>query len=529
MKKLSKAWGRRTNRTASADTQLRRASHKLSDLGASDEEEQRLAYVRAHGRKRSTSQPDCVDEEFMRRCDDKRLAHSGGSASCTASPVLSPLGTPNASPRGSARGTVLMSQINNILMRSSEAEAQWSITRSSSLPSDKCPLAEEDDEEAEGGQELLEDDPLQVAVAKWKQHLVICLPNVIADAGVPMEPPKDTTPFEELLGSDRTLVKAMLGFSREMQDLSIATHLTWMITVKKAMASGLVSYCVEKEMSNTRESALLMRDETPYIRTLSTFLDIFGYQFIKGAMPKILKLILASGDIEIDPMREPDDEKRALNRGELEMVINAVLSRIFSWINLVPSDLQGVLASVDAAARRKFPRMNTNVLLGSFFFLRFFNPNLVQPQKYKLLKKELSPADRRKLVLVSKSIQAFVNESQPEGKEQYMEGLINSLLRGRLDDLHVFYRRLLTEKVKKRKSYVQSLDDHKLNAIYFGEHIDPLYMLCRDNLETFLTSVIRTTDEEQQAIDLCQGVLKVFALCMEEPKLKKRGCNDAFL
>ena len=88
------------------------------------------------------------------------------------------------------------------------------------------------------------------------------------------------------------------------------------------------------------------------------------------------------------------------------------------------------------AVERKYPE-STYTIVGSFIFLRFFNPTLVAPDSENLCKPISNPRIRRALLLVTKIVQNLANDIVFRQKEPYLM-IMNDFLTEHINQMKAF-------------------------------------------------------------------------------------------
>ena len=93
------------------------------------------------------------------------------------------------------------------------------------------------------------------------------------------------------------------------------------------------------------------------------------------------------------------------------------------------------------AAEKKYPE-STHTTVGSFIFLRFFNPALVAPDSENLCKPIDNPKIRRALLLVTKIVQNLANDVLFGAKEPYVM-IMNDFLNEHIGQMKAFLEEIL--------------------------------------------------------------------------------------
>ena len=119
---------------------------------------------------------------------------------------------------------------------------------------------------------------------------------------------------------------------------------------------------------------------------------------------EVLALPLA---LELDDNRCTSEEA-AQNVPLLADLVERILSELYHMVDKLPSSLRSIFQYLQHNVLLKYPDMNTRII-GGFFFLRFFCPMIVAPERYQITKRSVPASGRRTLVLVTKVIQNISN------------------------------------------------------------------------------------------------------------------------
>jgi neurofibromin 1 len=91
---------------------------------------------------------------------------------------------------------------------------------------------------------------------------------------------------------------------------------------------------------------------------------------------------------------------------------------------------------ISKAVAEKYPEA-AYIMVGSFIFLRFFNPALVAPDSENLCKPIENPRTRRALLFVTKVVQNLANDVVFGGKEPHIMNM-NSFLKEHIHQMKTF-------------------------------------------------------------------------------------------
>jgi len=328
--------------------------------------------------------------------------------------------------------------------------------------------------------------------------------------------PKDTTFLETYLTQTPALTKCIMNLLAESNNEEIPVSLTWVFVVSGA-GSRLGRFCIETEIGNSSDYALLLREETAYVRVLSTFIQLEGHTYVKSVVAKVLKNICNPkyGTLEIDPNRVGSPEELNHNRQMLLKVCKEMFDTFVKSVAKVPLNVREMLNLAYNAATSKFSESAYKVL-GSCFFLRFVVPNIVQPERYNLLKTETTPEIRRKLILCSKVLQLIANELEPTDKEQYMvDAGLGTFITQNIKKLHKFYEKLIKVKGAKRfGNLISEMNAADLRRVYVLGHSYEVYMWISSNFDSISQALDAKSKTPKQAETIKEELGQVLNDCM---------------
>merc|ERR1712000_364013 len=249
--------------------------------------------------------------------------------------------------------------------------------------------------------------------------------------------PKDGTHLSTFLCNNPTATKALMSVFIQKKDPELPVSLTWMFSVD-GTGSRIVRYCIESEISQINDHALLMREENAYVRVISAYFQVEGYYFIKNVVGKVLQKITKYNSLEIDPNKVATPEELESNRTSLRKACKDMMDVFFKGASHVSVTLREALILAYTSAKAKFSDSSYKIM-GSCLFLRFVVPNMVQPEQFGLVK-NMTPVIRRNIILCSKVLQLIANEVEPTDKEQYMvDANLIPFIVTNIRKLHKFY------------------------------------------------------------------------------------------
>jgi len=245
------------------------------------------------------------------------------------------------------------------------------------------------------------------------------------------------------------------------------------------------------EVAHTREETLLFRSESFAHKLLSEFSRVVGWKFLhKSVRPLIKQIMQKNLDIEIDPLREENEDARNANRERLLSAAQEFLDSIVESEPYIQLPVREISMQLAEEAAKKFPEAKYRVV-GGFVFLRWICPAIVSPAAYSLTQETPDSAQQRRLILIAKLLQNLSNDAYFE-KEEYMSSL-NGFLDSNRDKLNQFFDALLTTP-EEEKCY--SLPVHK-SITYFeviAKYLSENYATIRQELMSYSTNLKLTQD-----------------------------------
>lgn len=168
------------------------------------------------------------------------------------------------------------------------------------------------------------------------------------------------------------------------------------------------------------QSETLFRGTSLETKIISTYLHKRCADFVRASVTPLLNWLLLEGSatFEVDPAKEPSQEKRAVSQKKLIEAAQLVISTVVTNTPLIPEEVCSVLRSIQSTVQSKFPAMGLRSV-GSLIFLRLLCPAMVSPDTFLNFRKG-TPQMRRSLILISKLVQNLANVVLFGDKEEYL-------------------------------------------------------------------------------------------------------------
>ncbi|KAL4251095.1 Ras-GAP domain-containing protein [Abortiporus biennis] len=184
---------------------------------------------------------------------------------------------------------------------------------------------------------------------------------------------------------------------------------------------NLLKAVIDREVSRTDSETALFRSNSTYVRFISAFAKLYGYNYLRNLIAPLIKTMVSmppGHSYEIDPAVASEQEI-AQNLKALTLVTSSFLEIITSSVPVFPSMFRELCAHIAKVVNEIWPESKF-AALGAFIFLRFISPAVVTPEIIDL--EVPSTVIRRGLKVIAKIIQNLANNIF-FGKEAYMVAL----------------------------------------------------------------------------------------------------------
>jgi hypothetical protein len=177
---------------------------------------------------------------------------------------------------------------------------------------------------------------------------------------------------------------------------------------------------------NTNEGTLF-RGNTVATTSWKFYSKLVGLEYLWNTLSDDIYLLVektSSGEIstEMDPVLLGEAEDVKVNKYQLLLTAQQILSKIIKSVEHIPLPLNMICHYLQEKVNEKYPSARYTAI-GGFIFLRFLNPAINLPEAYGLTRKVPSKEARRVFVLITKTLQSLANNIKLGGKEQHMAKL----------------------------------------------------------------------------------------------------------
>lgn len=274
--------------------------------------------------------------------------------------------------------------------------------------------------------------------------------------------------ISQVLAENISIAKAVLTVAEYRGSFSMGVDMANVLTAV-GMASEnvrvLLKWIAKKAVEEPEGTELLFREENVFTTFLSHIVLLEGRLFLISTLRRCMKPIVGKKtNFEIDPNRELSEAARKQNLKALVGAVESTFKCIFEGIVRLSTTIRCALRMVHYAVNKRFGPEAALQAVGGIFFLRFFCPNLVSPEKYGILRGVSGP-QRRKLILLSKFVQLIANKTHSTGTEwvdEVLDKLWTKKFEKKMDD---FYHTLMNGG-RRSSSYLETLSnvDRYVNA-----------------------------------------------------------------
>lgn len=166
---------------------------------------------------------------------------------------------------------------------------------------------------------------------------------------------------------------------------------------------------IEDEINLVSRNMEILRRNSLATRTLAIFSRVKGSEFLDKTIKPLIDGIVVDGlDFEIeknieDPIEKAKHVERFMN------CIDTFVENIEKSYDCLPDEFFYISQKIYEAANKKFSGSEL-ISVGSFIFLRFFCPAIINPESA-TIKDRISSTNRRTLILVAKFLQNLANQT----------------------------------------------------------------------------------------------------------------------
>ena len=181
------------------------------------------------------------------------------------------------------------------------------------------------------------------------------------------------------------------------------------ICAPKKITHIFIAELVDDEIAKASRYMDILRRNSLATRSLAIFSRLKGYDFLnKTVRPLILDITIEGLDFEIEkPIA--DDAEREIQITRFVNCMDTFCENVLNAFDDLPAEFFYISQRIYDAANKKFPGSEL-ISVGSFLFLRFFCPAIINPETDSI-KNRISSKNRRTLILVAKVLQNLANKT----------------------------------------------------------------------------------------------------------------------
>ncbi|XP_065165550.1 neurofibromin isoform X2 [Atheta coriaria] len=201
----------------------------------------------------------------------------------------------------------------------------------------------------------------------------------------------------------------------------------------------------EVEVSDCMQT--LFRGNSLGSKIMAFCFKIYGASYLQTLLEPLIRPLLddTNCSFEVDPARLEPHEDIEENRQSLINLTQVVFDTIVSSADKFPPQLRSMCHCLYQVLSKRFPQFPQNNIgaVGTVIFLRFINPAIVSPQEMGIVTKQVQPAVKRGLMLMSKILQNIANHVE-FSKEQHMLSF-NDFLRAHFEHGRRFFIQIASD------------------------------------------------------------------------------------
>eukprot|EP01104_Vermistella_antarctica_P011473 TRINITY_DN3207_c0_g1_i2.p1 TRINITY_DN3207_c0_g1~~TRINITY_DN3207_c0_g1_i2.p1 ORF type:complete len:931 (-),score=211.56 TRINITY_DN3207_c0_g1_i2:60-2852(-) len=237
-------------------------------------------------------------------------------------------------------------------------------------------------------------------------------------ANVPDFDPKLLSSFLTIISNSRAVQAIMEEWMRNssVTDAQRERYFSALCTVyqRQHCLVQLLKSSLQMTMSST-DSSVLLREESPATKLFGVYMQLVCSEYRKEALIPIVRKIVKLKDSQLDLEGRKGDltpEQLSTNINRLLGIAQECFTNICSIGKMLPSQVKEIVLNLrDVACRCFNDNEEGEKAIGNLFFLRFFGPAIVSPEKHDVISAgvEITIPQRKALILISKLLQKLVN------------------------------------------------------------------------------------------------------------------------
>eukprot|EP01102_Stenamoeba_stenopodia_P021856 TRINITY_DN891_c0_g2_i1.p1 TRINITY_DN891_c0_g2~~TRINITY_DN891_c0_g2_i1.p1 ORF type:complete len:660 (+),score=165.91 TRINITY_DN891_c0_g2_i1:386-2365(+) len=312
--------------------------------------------------------------------------------------------------------------------------------------------------------------------------------NETDDAGVKISelqnPLKERTLIELLLQHHCITLSVMEAASPNEMD-SLASSLVNVFETQRSLTTLLLA-SIDREVKVASTEKTLFRANTVHSKILSAHARIVGHIYLRQTLGVYVNLMIAESiPLEVDPARLKPTESLPENQKNLQEMTRKFVQGLQRSIDLVPLAFRDICHQLKEKVSSKFPDVNPLVSVGSFFFLRYACPAVINPTSFGLCSVTPSPICQRGLLLVAKILQNLSNGTK--FNEPYMQ-FMNEYLQTLQPSITNFCEQLASLPTGESRD---NAGHFKLPLEQVEQSVSTIYKIAHENFEKISASLVK--------------------------------------
>lgn len=172
----------------------------------------------------------------------------------------------------------------------------------------------------------------------------------------------------------------------------------------------IVSHLVEDEIEKSGRPMNILRRNSSATRTLSILSRTKGHDYLVRTLKPVLQTLVDQEDFFDIEKLDVNDPRAPSEINKFKRYLRALLDSICVSVDSFPGELLYVCQTIYKSVLKKFPD-HVYIAVGSFVFLRFFCPVLVNPEAEGIIEMTYLN-EKRSFITLAKIIQTLANGSE---------------------------------------------------------------------------------------------------------------------
>ncbi|KAJ5072326.1 ras gtpase-activating protein [Anaeramoeba ignava] len=258
-----------------------------------------------------------------------------------------------------------------------------------------------------------------------------------------------------------------------------------------------IKIAIEKEVSNSNSPDQLFRANSFATKIIKEFSLQIGKDFLHLILKEPIEKIMNIKEV-VDILPENHTNIETLDEAYeiIENCTNDMLNSILSAQKKIPIDLLEICRYIRQSVQLKFPEKSL-VAVSGFIFLRFFGPSIVSPEDWNSNISNITPTQRKNIVLVGKIVQTLANHADLGVKDEKLKPLTFAF-KNRIEDIDKFLDQISQDPNQEIEKDLEIQIQEKFFDLNQMGNLVKFLKLYKDKIETIFSTEenIEFTKEE---------------------------------